>query len=300
MQQQHVRDLIANYRHWLTRPNIVSLAYAPKKKAGSSTGRDALVVGVIKKKAKHELTSADFAIPPAVVHVLDGKQQQIETDVIEEGEIRTLAGVEGGTFICTAGLKQGGALGANIDFNGAFRLVSCAHVLTAFDPSFVGKMVSYYDEPYDKTPAGELAPVTGMSPVTYYDTKKPSNPVYNEKDVAWANISHEQGDEKIKDIGKPSGIRKPKKDEEVLIYGAVSQSLETTTVTSLDVSHEVRSVYSDGTEIYTFWKDSFTLDVTKIALLPGDSGSAIVATSDNKIVGLVFSAGLLNAHGCLL
>ena len=218
---------------------------------------------------------------------------------MEEGEIVARGGplVPGGTLILTSGLRAGGSLGVNIQYQGVYRLLSCAHVLTAFDPNFVGKTINYCEAGWQNPQP--LTTVTGMVPVTVYPTSDPPNPVRNVQDLAWANITPQLGSPAIDNIGTPSGIRAPK-TEQVQVYGGVSNSeVQTTKILSLTARTTVRSLSSDGsTYVYTFWQSVMQLDAGSISHFPGDSGSAVVATADRAVVGLAFSIGSINVYAC--
>jgi hypothetical protein len=79
-----------------------------------------------------------------------------------------------------------------------------------------------------------------------------------------------------------------------------SQELVTSTVESIFARPKVRSIYSDGTTIYSFWRRAIKISITNAALLPGDSGTAIVTTQEKHVMGLLFNMGLIYAYACPL
>ncbi|PYQ27869.1 MAG: hypothetical protein DMF56_18525 [Acidobacteria bacterium] len=292
MNSKQINDFLDHFTHLLTRGDVTSIDVRAKSTGGKRTDQLALVVGVVRKRPPTEL-AADVLIPPRV----EANGVELPTDVFEEGELR-FAVAEGGGKVATVGLKRAGSLGVNINYQGAYNLLSCAHVLTAFDPGFIGKMIQYADEPGMKFT--DLVPVSGQQPVTFYESSTQKNPVLNTSDVAWGNITPALGSPSIKAIGVPAGIRAAVVNEAVQIYGGESQSLEKTKVLSTTGRVTVRSVYSDDSTIYSFWQNAISLDATTAVFMAGDSGSAVVATSDQKVIGLLFNIGLFTIYACPL
>lgn len=292
--------LIRSHVHLLSTPNVVSLDYGAKTVGGVATDRPALVVGVMEKRPANAIVAPDVPVPATVDLETAAGRVTLETDVVEEGEINALGlPVGGGTLIRTAGLAAGGSLGANIAYQGTYRLLSCAHVLTAFDPNFVGKAVDYCDAGWASChPLGVT--VTGQVAVTSYPTSTQPDPVLNTQDLAWADISHQAGDPAIKEIGVPAGIRPPQVNEGVRVYAGYSESLQISRVLSVTAAHTTRGLDSGGHTIYSFWQNAIKLDASEMTLLPGDSGSAVVATSDSKVVGLLYGGGVMYGYACAL
>ena len=90
---------------------------------------------------------------------------------------------KGGSLIITADLNLRGCLGANAQYKGSYRLLSAAHVLTAFDRYYVGKNVLVENEEGDYVEIG--ATVTDQVDVVLYDTPNEPSPVYAKQDLAW-------------------------------------------------------------------------------------------------------------------
>jgi hypothetical protein len=288
MSTAEINELLFHFRPLLSRSDVVSIDVRYKTTCGKRTRELALVVGVVTKQPRRAIPAA-ARIPDRVRARTSRGIVELPTDVVEEGVIRALA--PGGDVVQTQGLARNGSLGVNIQYEGAYRLLSCAHVLTAFDPQLVGAMIKYAEDEWG--PFLDLVPVSGQMAVTYYDNPNEENPVYNVFDLAWADITPAQGDPAIKLIGKPAGVRAPLLNEQVRVYGAISQSLETTTVTSLTDQYRSKTTSSTGQDIYTWWQSGIGLDATVAAFLPGDSGSAVVATSDNMVVGLLSNIGTI-------
>lgn len=285
-----INEFLFHFRPLLSRSDVVSIDVRQKTTCGKRTGDLALVVGVVTKLPRRAVPSA-ARIPGRVRARTSRGIIELPTDVVEEGVIRALA-AQGGDVVLPQGLNRNGSLGVNITYQGTYRLLSCAHVLTAFDPQLVGAMIQYAAD--ELGPYQDLVPVTDQMAVTYYDTPDEENPAYNVYDLAWADITEALGDPAIKEIGVPAGIRAPVLNEQVRVYGAISQSLETTTVTSVTDQYRVKSKSSAGQDIYTWWQSGIGLDAETASFLPGDSGSAVVATSDNMVVGILSSIGMIS------
>jgi hypothetical protein len=295
---QEARRLVAAHHHLLSQPNIVSLHVGEQTTAGERTGATALVVGVIEKGAPHTLSSLDSPVPRHVTFATAAGEVSLPTDVVEEGEVVALAGppFPGGSVVQTEGLNRFGSLGVNIEWEGGYRLLSCAHVLTAFDAGLVGRPVAASNSPVDDFT--RIATVNGQKPVTCYPSLDQPNPVYNTQDLAWADVRRTEASPDIIDIGTPIGIRAPVGGEAVRIYGGYTEDLAETSIESVAASTRVKSQYSDGSTVYSFWRDVQRLDASTLALLAGDSGSAVVADEDKAVVGVVFSAAMLSAYSC--
>jgi hypothetical protein len=287
MTTTEINEFLFPFRPLLSRSDVVSIDVRHKTTCGKPTGDLALVVGVVTKLPRRAVPAA-ARIPDRVRARTSRGIIELPTDVVEEGVIRALA-AQGGDVVQTQGLNRNGSLGVNITYQGAYRLLSCAHVLTAFDPQFVGAMIKYAAD--ELGTFQDLVPVSGQMAATYYDNPNEPNPAYNVFDLAWADITQAQGDPAIKQIGTPAGIRAPVLNEQVRVYGAISQSLETTTVTSLTDQYRSKSRSSTGQDIYMWWQNGIGLDAMAAAFLPGDSGSAVVATSDNMVIGLLANIG---------
>jgi hypothetical protein len=295
MTPREINELLFSFRPLLSRADVVSIDIRPKTTRGRRTGDPALVVGVANKLPRDAVPPG--ALIPDRVRVRTSRGVvELPTDVVDEGVIRPLAvpnapAAQGGDVIRTKGLGRQGSLGVNITYQGAYRLLSCAHVLTAFDPQYINKMIEV--APDVSGPFRDLVAVTDHMVVTYYPNEDEPNPVFNQFDLAWADLTPAQGAPAIKQIGVPAGIRAPVVNEQVRIFGAVTQELQTTKVLSVTTLHKRRDQSTTGQNIYTWWQSGIDLDIEDVAFVPGDSGSAVVAVTDNQVVGLLSSIGNL-------
>lgn len=316
--RNHLEALLDAHQHLLSTPNIVSLAWREKRVGGQKTGRRALCVGVIQKKRPGELKAPDVVVPATVsLQVEDGRggrmELRVETDVVEEGEIRDAGTVValgreddspekvlavrpalGGDSVRVTALGFG-TLGVNIQFRGRYRLLGNAHVLTQYDGGQVGQMIY---SPGVVKPSNALVPITGQEPVRFYTDPLQQNPVENVYDVAWADITPALGSPNIRalPVNPPAGLRAPANGEDITMYGAVSGQYMTF-IESLIARYRSAGVDLHGRAIYTWWRSGIQYGSNFTA---GDSGAALVADSDNHVVGLHRASSGLYSYGCPL
>ncbi len=288
------------YSHWLSTPNVVSIAYCEE----TMPGCDVLRVGVIKKLPQEEVVPPDIVIPPYVLFETPEERVKVLVEQVEEGPIVPLAApYPGGSHLKTEGLEIYGCAAAIVTFMGRHRLLSAAHVLTNFDRNNRGR--SIYLQSYDEinsTRWERAGRVSGQFDVRCYPTAFEADPERATQDLAWADVVEElTSSQRIEWIGSvPDLIRAPIKGEEVKIFGGWSESrfpteedpvqypkvAATRVLTILKVGGPTRFVY---------FHDVCLLKCPSATLVPGDSGSAIVG-KDNAIIGVLFSGG--SCMGC--
>ena len=193
-----------------------------------------------------------------------------------------------------------GILGVNITYHGKYRTLSNAHIFTRFDPNGIGNEIQYRPDP--SASFTKLFPVTGQVAVTYYTDPNQQNPIYNFMDIAWGDVTdpalvsttiNAVGGVSIQTSGK---IRSPYGGEEFKVGNyRLNKSAK---ITSLIASYRSKGIDSSGATIYTWWKNGIAF--ANPGLQAGDSGTAMVASSDQYVIGLVKSASATTAVGCLI
>ena len=286
LDEKESTQLISHYSYLLSTTNIVSLSYEE-----DDTGRNVLSIGVIDLKAPNN------ELQMIIYEVSSQKWVKVPVQIFQEGVIKALSGpCKGGCKICTQGLNNSGTLGVNIEYNGQYRLLTCAHVLTEHKDTNIGKDIFVVDE-------GDYEPIASVEshvPVTVYNSKDVPYPVRSTQDLAWATISQQRGSPLVKEIGNVCGIRHPYQKEMVQYYGAVSLGLQDNIpVKSTSVAVAVKVPTSEGDK-WTFYERVIKLDIRYATVNKGDSGSAIVAQSDKTVVGILMSASESNAYACKL
>ena len=296
LSQADAKKLVKSQHHLLSTPNVVSISYCDEKKDGKKTGRKVLCFGVIKKLQPQSIVKPDVLLPKSVPFETENKKAvDIPVQVVEDGEIVSLAAFKGGSQIQTEGINASGSLGVNTQYKGTYRLLSGAHVLTEFNDDNIGKKIFACHEPTDNF-EDTGATVTGHVAVTLYDTKTEANPTLAKQDLAWADVTVEQGDSKIKDIGDVGAIRDPVLNEMVRFYGGSSDELQDD-MEVIDVSTTATVKFNiGGATKYGYFEDVVKIDLDAATPMSGDSGSAVIAKSDNKIVGIMMSMGLLYGY----
>ena len=285
-------------RDLLSTPNVVSVGFTDEKIENEKTGRKIFRVGVIKKLPKRNIGTPDVFIPESFEFIGDNNEVvSIPVEVVEEGELMLLPQDKldqdgspylGGSVIKTQGIAFVGCLGANADYQGEYRLLSAAHVLTRFDRSFIGKEIEVRNEEGDFVNIG--ATVTDQVDVVLYDTATEPNPVYAKQDLAWANITKDKGSPEIIDIGIPGKIRKVKPGEKVKFYAGVSLDLvRDVEITDTMYSAKLKTLTPDGKVKYAYFEDTCRIDPFMSFVTRGDSGTAVVAESDNALLGILYS-----------
>jgi hypothetical protein len=293
--REDVEPLIKSLHPWLSSETINLLTVGTKEVNGRDTGEVCVVVGVERKKRMSELGPNDFPVPPTVeLHIQnpDGSilAVDIPTDVVEVGPIRKLSlhdrvrPVPGGYQISvSAGIfsESGGTLGANVVYNGQFRLITNNHVI-----SNNGNVGSTVYQPEYALWGNSLTTVEGFVPVTTYPTKTQPHPVMNTQDIAWALMNPTDGATNITQIGQPTGIRAPVVGEAVRWIGKKTGTVQNATIASITTS---AVLLWGGTTEYAWFQNVVTFNGGVAD--QGDSGSAVVATADMMIVAQIFATG---------
>lgn len=296
------KRLIRSHHYLLSTPNVVSLSYRDEKRDNKKTGEKALHVGVIKKRKAQDIVKPDIILPKFVSFETEDKRKvEIRIQVFEEGEIVALgAPYKGGSQIAAQNVGGGGTLGVNTQYKGSYRLLSAAHVLTKFDPKNIGQKIFARSNSSDQ-PADTGATVTGQVSVVLYDKPNEPSPTYAKQDLAWANITEGQGSPEIKSIGKVGPIRNPVVNEKAKFYGGKSEDLfEDSEVEDISASM-ILKVQVDGNIKYGYFEDVAVISLPGATPVPGDSGSAIIAESDNNVIGILMSKGsVIHAYFCKL
>ena len=191
-----------------------------------------------------------------------------------------------------------GILGVNITYQGKYRTLSNAHVFTRFDPKGIGNMIKYRSNP--SVPFRQLFPVTGQVAVTYYTNPNQPDPVFNLMDIAWGDVTNSalvSTTINAKDGVRiqPSGaVRAPKDGEEFMLGNY--RFYKSVKITSLIARYRSRGFDTSGATIYTWWKNGISYPPPGVG--SGDSGTAMVASSDKAVIGLHKSSSKTNGYGC--
>lgn len=198
--------------------------------------------------------------------------------------------VLGGTLISAEGIRGKGTLGASFLYkNGQYCFVSNNHVLSKNRPA--GNIVF---QPIQQIFSNQLGRVADRISTKYY-TRIPNKPIFNTSDVAWGFSSPNISSMEIKDIGQVRGRRSPNLGETILLFGGATQQRKEAEIISVTKRYRSR----DPVMGHSFWRDG--IELNKKITNPGDSGSAYVAKSDFKIVGLHRAANINGtSKGCLL
>lgn len=287
-----VGSLLGSLRPWLSSPGVNSLTVGTKVVGGRDTGQLCVIVGVERKRQGWELGVNDFPVPATVeLHVQqpDGMVLAVDvpTDVVEVGVIGIAADrlrpAPGGAQISvnTSLLSEStGTLGANIVYQGKFRMLTNNHVIA--DNGNVGATVY---QPDWALWGNSLTTVTGFVPVTTYPSSTQPNPVFNTQDLAWADISIDNGATNISGIGQPTGFRAPVVGEAVRWMGKATGVVQSTTISSITGQSKVQ--FDRSGQQWAWFQNVITFAGGTVN--QGDSGSAVVAMSDYRIVGLIFA-----------
>ena len=299
---EEAKSFLASKRYLLSTPNVVSLGFSDEKVDGKKTGGKVFRVGVIKKLEKKDITHPDIFIPKFFDHTSKRRSgiARIPVDVVEEGELVFSQGYpgnhkrngpppyKGASLIKNADLNVEGCLGANAKYKGSYRLLSAAHVLTAFDRNYIGKKVMVENNVGDYVEIG--ATVTDQVDVVLYDTPNETSPVRAKQDLAWADITKDKGSPEIEIIGVPTNIRKVVPNELVKYYGGNSGDLgRDVEVKDTMAMTKIKLTTSSGAVKYAYFEDLCRTRSTVCLMGPGDSGTAIVAESDNALLGITMS-----------
>lgn len=291
--REQIESLAQSYSHWLSDPNIHGIFVEEKQIGGKKAGVLAIVAYVSEKKAT--LSATDTPIPPQVelhVQAADGtiSIEQVPTDVVEKPPFR-LASLDGKIRPAPGGYMIGpasgflsataGTLGVNITWQGRFRLLTNNHVIA--NNGNAGGTV--YQPTQSILRDNSLSTVAGFVPVVTYASRGQPNPVLNQYDFAWCEMTAQLGDPAIAGIGVPQGIRAPVNGEAVQWIGYATGKVQSTTIST--VAGLIVIELEFGSNEWAWFQGVILFNGGSAA--SGDSGAAIVATSDNKVVGLIFA-----------
>jgi hypothetical protein len=295
--------LIQAAKPWLSRPNIIGLTVGAKTIGGRATTDRAMVVHVIEKKARSALGPDDFPVPRQIeVHVpVAGagavRTVALPTDVVEVGELRTevldqrVRPAKGGYQIAADNLKGTGTLGVNIVWASRYRMLTTNHAI-----SENGNLAAEIYQP-DGGSGDVLGTVDGYVPVLTYPSPVVPFPAYNRQDLAWCDIDPSVGSPEIAEIGTPSGLRAPVVGEAITMIGKQSGQVRRATVSSTTLALRLEWPLP-GAGAWA-WFDNL-IQVSSSVTQPGDSGSAYVALTDGKVVGIHIGGGAAYSFGCQL
>lgn len=303
------------------KPNVVMVGKGKKIIKGVNTGRDCIVVGVVKKMSIEEMNREDI-IPS---RVFMGSLKGIETDVVEVGVIRALSGenlndpdrtakyrpapggVSIGHYLITAG-----TLGMVVKKGGVRFILSNNHVLANENKGNIGDAILQPGSYDGGTSADEIAKLSEFVHVWLVGEMPPSNcPVakfltflangfywfFRKKSRFPSAVVPQATVNKV-----DGGLARPDKDEDVLdtilgigepgimVEGEVGMKIKKSGRTSglnhdeIALTDAVSQVqYSSGVAIF---EDQL---VTKGPMAQGGDSGSIVLTEDNKVVGLLFA-----------
>jgi len=299
VKREDIEPLLVTFKPWLSRPNIVGMHVGYKQVGGEETDQLAVIVHVVDKKAPTALGPDDFAVPKTVeLHVVEEgriRSVAVPTDVIGTGVARTQAALDakkrpcpGGFQIQGDGIAAVGTLGVNIVWGGRYRLLTNNHVI-----SENGNIDATVYQPYNDLGYG-LTKVTSYIPVATYTDRNEANPTYNSYDLAWCDITQEEGAPNIYYLGTPNGIRKPVVGERVRMVGTTTGSMRHANISSITLRLKMVFV---GDDKYAWFENMILLDA--MISEPGDSGAAYLA-DDNYVVGLNCGASNTATYGCML
>ncbi|UVJ40016.1 hypothetical protein [Arthrobacter sp. CJ23] len=298
LEQEQIEPILLTVRTWLSHENITGLTVGPKTVNGQETEQLAVVVHVVKKKDPEELGIDDLMVPPFVeVHVQDDaggppRVEQVATDVIETGQIRLsildekVRPTPGGYQVAVSSGFFGeatGTLGVNMVWGGRYRMLTNNHVI-----SENGSRGPTVYQPDWALWGNSLSDVAGYVNVVTYANRSQPNPSYNSTDFAWCNIKASDGDPAIHGIGTPKGYRSPLLNEAVKWIGKQTATVQNATITGK--SGQFVLEFLPGR--WAWFENCISFSAGTV--IDGDSGSAIVATSDMQVVGLIFASDSSN------
>ncbi len=316
---EEAKSFLENKSYLLSTPNVVSLGFSNEEVDGKETEGKIFRVGVIKKLPKENIKDPDIFIPKFFEHTRNSNDEEVVIPVIivEEGElvwnyrgdepenqfpadqpanpfsVEPEPPYKGASLIKNAALKEVGCLGANALYEGSYRLLSAAHVLTKFNRDYIGTQILVGDKNGNMVEIG--ATVTDQVDAVVYDTPT-ETPEYATQDLAWAIITPQEGSPEIKELGLPEIIRKINPGECVKYYGGYSMDCEEhVKVTDIMVRMRLTmKTHSGNTIKYVYFKDVCRMEPLHPYLGEGDSGTAILAQSDNALLGILMSKGSIS------
>ncbi len=293
LSEEDAAKLVEQYSHWLSTQNVVSLGYCSERAGRNTTCRQVLRVGVYTVLPPQQDTDREGGIPHYVeFEVAPGDHVIVLVRQVKEGPIKLLgAPYESGCHIHTEGHDQYGSSAAVVSFRGSRRLLSAAHVLTGFDERHVDKPVEMRSD--DRENWTEVGRVSGHSPVRVYDRDGLSHLPDTEKateDLAWCEVSDQVLPNSIKEIGiVEEDHRLPVDGEVVKLFGGKSETKiqEDDNVTVDGITSRCMDAQFREAQVCVFSPGMHHSNSS--VLSEGDSGSAVVAATDDKVIGVVFS-----------
>lgn len=275
----YIEDICSNeYDIFLNKSNVVGVAVGSKIKNGINTKELCIQVFVSKKVNKDQLSSENM---------ISKKYKGIKTDVIETGEIKSLAltskirpilfGYSISPYL--PNVSMAGTAGCLVKSNSKYCILSNNHVLANENKLPLNTPV-LQPGTYDKGryPSDIVAYLSKVIPIQFEtSTESPLNNV----DAAIASIiSINQFSTSIALIGKVKGIISP------MINLSVKKTGRTTGLTTGKITNTnatIRVQYSNNNTAL------FTNQILSTAMSSaGDSGSLLLSTS-NYAVGLLFA-----------
>ena len=281
---------------------MVSLGFISEKVDGKRTGGKIFRVGVLKKISKENIKEPDIFVPKFLELIKSNNDEvvHIPVKVVEEGMARPLlmAGGEanpgnnapymGASLIKIAPLQDTGCLGANAQYQGSYRLLSAAHVLTKYDRGHIGSEILVQNN--DGIYVNIGARVTDQIDVVLYETPTEPVPEFSNQDLAWGDITEHEGSSEIRAIGTPTMIRRVRDGERVKYYGGNSEELGTDVeVDEIGDSIILEVLFPPADRKYAFFEDVCRINLEDSRLDHGDSGTAIVAEDDNALLGILMA-----------
>lgn len=266
------------YDIFLNKPNVVGIAVGSKIKNGINTKEPCIQVFVSKKINKDQLSSENM---------INENYKGIKTDVIETGEIKSLAltskirpilfGYSISPYI--PNVSMAGTAGCLVKSNSKYCILSNNHVLANENRLPLNTPIlqpGTYDN--GRYPSDIVAYLTKMIPIQF---ETPTVSPLNKVDAAIASIiSISQFSTSIALIGKVKGIISP------LINLSVKKTGRTTGLTTGKITNTnatLRVQYSNNNTAL------FTNQILSTAMSSaGDSGSLLL-TDSNYAVGLLFA-----------
>lgn len=296
LQRTDIEPHMSALKGWL-RGNTVGIYAGFKKKNGKTTDQCAIVMHVQQKKPADRLAlDGDTPIPPFIELPIGGSMLRVPTDVQEVGLLDDEPAAQfvdpdervrpcpGGYSVQPLGLAQRGTLGANITINGLYRMISCNHVL-----SYNGKFGQIY-QPDVTQNENYLCDVSGYEHLYTYPSPNVIDPMYNDTDLAWCNITPQTGAPEIAEIGTPVGFADPVVNEQIRYFGSFTQLNETTLASTTYLG--IIKVFGDR---YAWFQNMIVL--ADNVQMPGDSG-AVLVNDQMQIVGMMCGGNSFRALAC--
>ena len=299
---KEARSFLKSKHYLLSTPNVVSLGFISEKVDGKRTGGKIFRVGVLEKISKENIKEPDIFVPKylELVKINNDEVVHIPVKVVEEGMARPLltsdreanpgndAPYKGASLVKVAPLQDTGCLGANAQYQGLYRLLSAAHVLTKYDRDHIGNDILVQNNDGSYVNIG--ARVTGQIDVVLYETPTEQAPVYSKQDLAWGDITEHLGSSEILNIGTPTMIRRVREGERVKYYGGYSEERGSNVeVDEIGDSIILEVSFPPADRKYAFFEDVCRINVEDSRLDHGDSGTAIVAEDDNALLGILMA-----------